>query len=168
MCRLAMTGTANIEGREVKRAAAPADDVMQAFLWRHLVTMDEWIATINTERRPGGPTPRVVTDRPVSIPVGGQTDLKLALSAGAAADKVQLELVEPPDGIAIGDVKADRDRLSITLTTDAETVTPGLEGNLIANAFTERTRVTKDGKQLPPQRVPLGMLPAIPFRVAAK
>jgi hypothetical protein len=34
---LTVTGTAKIEGREVTREAVPAEDRMQAFLWRHLV-----------------------------------------------------------------------------------------------------------------------------------
>ncbi len=34
---LTVTGTARIQGREVTREAVPAEDRMQAFLWRHLV-----------------------------------------------------------------------------------------------------------------------------------
>ncbi len=42
--RLGVDGIATIGDREVVRSAEPADDVMQAFLWRHLLVADELLA----------------------------------------------------------------------------------------------------------------------------
>jgi hypothetical protein len=39
--RLTIEGRATIDGREVTREAVPADDQMQAFLWRHLVPAED-------------------------------------------------------------------------------------------------------------------------------
>ncbi len=43
--------TAAIDGRTVKRYAVPAEDRMQAFLWRHLVKADDMVAYILKSRR---------------------------------------------------------------------------------------------------------------------
>ena len=53
------------------------------------------------------------------------------------------------------------------LHADVEKVKPGLKGNLIVDAFTERTMdPSGDGKQpANKRRVPLGTLPAIPFEI---
>ena len=39
--RLTIEGRAEIDGEEVVHAAVPAEDRMQAFLWRHLVPAEE-------------------------------------------------------------------------------------------------------------------------------
>jgi hypothetical protein len=44
--RLDVVGTATIGGQKVERAAVPAEDRMQAFLWRHLVPASELYALV--------------------------------------------------------------------------------------------------------------------------
>ena len=44
--QLTITGTATNAGREIVRAAVPAEDRMQAFLWRHLVPAEELVAQV--------------------------------------------------------------------------------------------------------------------------
>jgi hypothetical protein len=43
---LSIVGTARIEGQEIAREAVPAEDRMQAFLWRHLVPASELKALV--------------------------------------------------------------------------------------------------------------------------
>ena len=63
--RLAIEGVATIQGREVVHEAVPAEDWMQAFLWRHLVPVEELVALVyDPSREP--PTKRV----PPSPPAG--------------------------------------------------------------------------------------------------
>jgi hypothetical protein len=45
--KFAVDGTAKINGQEVVRPAVPADDTMQAFLYRHLVTTEELLVSVN-------------------------------------------------------------------------------------------------------------------------
>ena len=52
--RFGVDGIAKINGREVVRSAVPADDTMQAFLWRHLVTTEELLVSVNKRRGRGG------------------------------------------------------------------------------------------------------------------
>jgi hypothetical protein len=51
-------GTARLDGEEIKRPATPADDRMQAFLWRHLVPASECLVRVTGKSRPGGKSPR--------------------------------------------------------------------------------------------------------------
>jgi hypothetical protein len=44
--KFAIDGSAKINGREVVRPAVPADDTMQAFLYRHLVTTEELLVSV--------------------------------------------------------------------------------------------------------------------------
>ena len=45
--KIGVGGIAKIDGREVVRSAVPADDTMQAFLYRHLVTTEELLVSVN-------------------------------------------------------------------------------------------------------------------------
>jgi hypothetical protein len=47
---LQMEGHASIGGHTIKRLAVPADDVMQAFLYRHLVPAQEFLLFIQKSR----------------------------------------------------------------------------------------------------------------------
>jgi hypothetical protein len=73
--RLAIEGRAKIGGREVVRAAVPAEDRMQAFLWRHLVPAEELKAVVfNPSYEPppkrvriASATPTVKTPAPSAV-----------------------------------------------------------------------------------------------------
>ena len=45
--KFGIDGIAKINGQEVVRSAVPADDTMQAFLYRHLVTTEELLVSVN-------------------------------------------------------------------------------------------------------------------------
>jgi hypothetical protein len=86
--------------------------------------------------------------------------------AFAVLDKVQLELSEPPEGIAIKNVSAARGGAEIVLQCDAAKAKPGLQGNLIVNAFASMPDTAGKAKAGAGQRrAPMGTLPAIPFEV---
>jgi hypothetical protein len=104
---------------------------------------------------------------PLKIKAGGETRLQVAAVAARSASGVRLELHEPPEGISVKQTRSTRDGYEVTFACDASKVKPGLQGNLILNAYAERTgtKTTKATKQA--QRSPLGTLPAIPFEVVA-
>jgi len=117
-----------------------------------------------TQRSPA----RTVSDTPVKIPVGGTACVKLDAPPRAFADRLQLELSEPPTGIAIKSVTPVRDGAELVLSCDAQKVKPGLQGNFIVNAFAPRPEAAGKAKgQGNQRRAPLGTLPAIPFEVVA-
>jgi hypothetical protein len=77
----------------------------------------------------------------------------------------RLQLSEPPDGISVGDISPTADGAAISFKADAAKVKPGLKGNLIVEAFIERTPPPIDGKTPAKNRWSIGFLPAIPFEV---
>jgi hypothetical protein len=108
---------------------------------------------------------KFLSETPVKIPAGGTVRVKLDAPARAFNGRLQLELSEPPPGIAIKSVTPIRDGAELVLSGDAKKVKPGLQGNLIVNAFAPRTETT--GKAKGQRRASLGTLPAIPFEVVA-
>ena len=165
---LRLEGRAMIQGKEIYRPAIPAEDMMQAFIYRHLVPAKDFMVVVTGRRRFGRPF-KLVGETPVRLAASGTTQIRFAGPKGPLMKQVQLELSEPPEGIAIQKVSPDeKGGLAFLLSVDAGKVKPGLAGNLIVNAFIEKAVKSKDGKPKPNKRrrIPLGALPALPFEIA--
>lgn len=160
--RIGMEGRATIEGKEVARAAVPAEDMMQAFAYRHLVPAKEWMIYVAKAGRFRAPW-KIETAREVELPAGGTAPVRLLLPRSPMANQLQFVLNEPPEGIAIQRVTPRADGIEILLHADSGKAKPGLRGNLIVDAFVTRPA----GKQANQRRQPVGTLPAIPFEVVA-
>jgi hypothetical protein len=104
----------------------------------------------------------VLGELPVRIPAGETVEVRVVMAARAGP--IQVELSDPPEGIAIASVSRSDTGVALLLRGDAEKAKPGLQGNLIANASQQRTITEKDGKTRE-YRAVLGTLPAIPFQV---
>jgi hypothetical protein len=61
--RLGLEGRAMIDGREVRRPAVPAEDMTQAFVYRHVVPADDLMVAI-TGRRWARGSPKLLVDGP--------------------------------------------------------------------------------------------------------
>jgi len=163
---LALEGHAVIEGRDVIHPVKPADDMIQAFMYHHLVPANELIA-VAAPAQFGKPPIKVVNPSPMKLTSGGSAQAVLSLNGHAPfviAD-TRLQLSDPPDGISIGDISPTADGAAISFKADAAKVKPGLKGNLIVEAFTEKTPPPVDGKTPAKNRWSNGFLPAIPFEV---
>ena len=163
---LHLEGRAVIGSKVVSRTAVPAEDMMQAFLYRHLVPSEEWLVAVGGKNRYGPPL-KVLASGPVKLPVGQTATVRIAGPTGPFMKQVQLELNNPPEGITVKKVTPDAKGLLIELSVDSAKAKPGVKGNLIVDAFTERSSKGKDGKPRPKRRYALGTLPAIPFEVVA-
>ncbi len=150
---LSLEGRATIQGREVRRAGVPAEDMMQAFAYRHLVPAKEWMVEVTGGARPPWQLPG---GQPVKLQAGKSAPVRFVLPRGRVASQLRLALNEPPEGISIEGVSLLRDGLSILLRAEPGKVKPGLKGNLIVESFLERPNA---------RRQPQGTLPAIPFEV---
>lgn len=165
---LNLEGRSTLLGRTVVHRVIPADDMMQAFLYRHLVLANE-LKVLVASPAPPRPTERRAESTPppgpaIKIPAGGSTRVQLKLPT-TYTGKLQLELDEPPDGISIKSFTPMRDSVEIVLQTAAAKVKSGQKGELLINAFAERTNVkTADGKP----RTRLGTLPSVRFEIVAK
>ena len=162
---LSMEGRATIEGREVVHPAVPADDMMQAFEYRHLVPSRELKVDV-AGRSATKPSVRVVGRTPVKIPSGGTIPLRVAVMPRFFVGKVRFELTESPDGLTIKSLAPSRDGADLVLECDAAKIKPGLKGTLAVAAFPEKPGDSgKTKSSAAPSRNPLATSAAIPFEI---
>ncbi|MCR4416038.1 MAG: hypothetical protein NUV77_26785, partial [Thermoguttaceae bacterium] len=110
----------------------------------------------------------ILGQTPVKIPAGGTASIRVGVPASTPSGKIDLELSDPPEGIAIKEVSPSREGTAIVLATDAAKVKPGTQGNLIVLASVKRSANPGKNKAKPAARsVPLTALPAIPFEIVA-
>lgn len=164
--KLTMTGSAIVGGKRIERPVVPAEDMMQAFFYRHLVPSQEMEVTV-VGRSFQRAVPRLLDEGPVRIPVGGTARVRLGIPGGVLGNRLQLELSEPPDGVAIKEIIPGFQTVEIVFQADAAKARPGSNGNLIlAIVPGEAPATTKKGKAPNVRRVgSLGCLPAIPFQI---
>jgi hypothetical protein len=165
---VSLEGRATIQGEEVVQPVVPAEDMMQAFAYRHLVPAAELLVLVSGRGPQRNPV-RILSAMPVKIPAGGTARVELGSRMGPFMGRLHLELNDPPDGITIRSVSPGPGGANVVLQSDSARVKPGLKGNLIPNAFAERPPAAGKGNaQKKGQRIPIGTLPAIPFEVVAK
>jgi hypothetical protein len=175
---LEVEGRAQVGGQTISRRAIPADDVMQAFLYRHLVPAKELLVFVQKAKW-GTPPVELVGDSPIRIPAGGSADVRLRAGKRASFKDVQLQLNSPPAGVTLHDVRVVPDGLVFRLQADPVHQEPlavgnagsaglksGFAGNLIVEAFRETVVNQKDGKPTnQSRRSSMGFLPAIPVQI---
>jgi hypothetical protein len=163
---LSLEGRAIIQGHAVVHLAVPAEDMMQAFLYRHLVPANELDVAVSG-RFMNRMSLKILSATPVRIPAGGTARVRLSAPSGAFANRFKLELSEPPEGITLGKLSPISEGAEIELCSDAAKAKPGLKGNLIVDIFPGQAlaAATKNKKQGNQRRAAVGTLPAIPFEI---
>ena len=162
-----VVGTAEIGATMVRRSALPAEDMMQAFLYRHLVPSHQLLARVTGGRHPMPPI-AVCPAGLIAIPAGGTVEVRLQIATGPLLEKLHLTLSEPPDGLSLAEVRPAADGLALVLKADGSLIQPGFRDNIIvaadmtADGAPGRGTGTKKNN-----RVALGVLPAIPIEVVA-
>ena len=154
----------------MRRAVLPADEMMQAFAYHHLVPADDLKLTV-TRRAVFRSPVRIPGNQTLRIPAGGsvRVPVQVLLPPNAAITKLDFELSEPPEGLDLRLPSPTGERTEIVLQCDAAKAKPGLKGNLIVNLVGERTVTPANGTARPTtQRVQLGVLPAMPFEIVAR
>jgi len=163
---LQLEGRARIGGNTVKRLAVAADDVMQAFLYRHLVPAKDFLILVQKSRW-GAPPVELAGNIPVQIPAGGSTKVRLKAAKRANFKGIQLQLSEPPEGLTIHDVTVVPNGLAFQLKADKDAIQ--IADNLIVEAFREFMVKRKDGKPTgQKRRNSMGVFPAIPFEIVQR
>ncbi len=165
---LVVEGRAVIGGRTIVHRAVPADDMMQAFAYHHLVTADDLCVSV-VARGATRVASSILTPQPVQLPAGGSVRVRAALPPGYLTfEKIEFELSDPPAGIALRDLVVTREGAEFVLQADATKVKPGSRGNVILTVSGERAP-RGDQAAAPParRRVPLGTLPAVAFEIVA-
>jgi len=185
---LQMSGMALIAGKERKESVVASEDMMQAFLYRHLVPSENFHVMFTRTGRSG--LPIKLEGKSVLIPEGGSAMVRMRIPPRAQFRKISLKLNEPPDGVSLKDVDFSPGLLCFRLLADSNAPKAGFSNNLIIEAFMERTqslpkaipgkktnakpennkdksqekkKSEKDVKQN--KHFSIGFLPAIPFKV---
>ncbi len=181
---LQLEGRALILNQEVIRPVIPADDMMQAFIYRHLVPAKELKiafvgraassrnASSRSEATPGERLQQllqaVAPREPVRLPAGGTTRLELKFPPFPRLDQLQFALKDPPEGITIQSAQLTANQTALVLQSDAAKVKPGQKGNLIITVLAPRPNppATPEKTGRPPL-FPAGTLPAIGYEIIA-
>lgn len=155
---LQIIGVASIAGKAVSHPLVPAEDMMQAFAYRHLVPSRELLlCTIGRGNFRGNINlPEIAL---LKIPETGSVVLKLPAVRGVP-NQARFELSEPPEGIVIVSSSQSREGLEIHLRSDGK-VKAGSAGNLIVAAYANRNEGNRQ------RRNPDAYLPAIPFEIVS-
>ena len=162
---------ATIQGKPVVHPAPAAEEMMQAFAYRHLVPADSVKVTVIAR---GGTR---VPARYAGQRIGEDAGRRVACGCGrrcrpcGRSRTSQLELSEPPEGVTLRDVSVSgneaRSSCSRPTRSKAE---PGLarqpDRHRVGRARAAAAR--RSGRGAGPaarRRVPIGTLPAIPFEI---
>lgn len=158
---LRMVGTATVGGRQIQHYAVPADEMMQAFAYTHLVPIDAWLVYVVGRAFARPPRP-FSPDDPVRIPLGGSVAVRVPIPTGPFNRQMTLELEEAPAGVTLE--KTDAATSTITIRCDPKNAKVGTRGNLILAGYMARQAAARAARQAP-QRFLAGYVPAIPFEI---
>ncbi len=183
--RVGLEGRALIDGQEVVRRAVPAEVMTQAFFYKHVVPAgDLTIVPEDRDRyreeaaraakenkafpppadqRNYEPPMAVLSDQPVKIPVGGTVDVQVRLGWNHEG-QIQIELSDPPDGISVERAAWAERGVSVVLRGDSAKAKAGFRGNLMANAFFQKTETDNNGKTHEVRNF-IGPLPAMRIEI---
>ena len=169
---LAIAGHAVIGERNIMHDAAPAEDLMQAFIYRHLVPSKELAVAVNGQQRWFMRDAfKIISATPVKISPGGTARVRVSAPPGNFSERFKLELDNPPEGISLTSVSAIPAGLELVFSCDAEKAKPGVTGNLICDVVPKNFEPTKAQKKpgnQPRRAAAVATLPAVPFLVSAE
>ncbi len=151
---LKLVGAAPIQRKRIEQPVVPAEDMMQAFFYRHLVPSEELLVNVQG-RTTAGVQATIVDAIPLKIPTQGKVSVRIVTPDYSPAERGQLRLLEPPDGIRLKGATWGKLGVEITFEVNPAEIKPGTKGNLLVN-FAVRE----------PKRVPLGCLPAIAYEIS--
>jgi hypothetical protein len=80
-----LEGRATIQGQQVVRAAPPAEEMMQAFIYHHLVPANDLMVTVSGKARARFPG-QLLHAGPIKIPAGGTAQVKVAIPRSTNAE----------------------------------------------------------------------------------
>lgn len=142
--------------------------MMQAFIWYHLVPVENWNVIISGKPRTMPPFAIVTPDRRLDLIRGKEAILNVRpLVKNIATREMRVEIDDPPKGVTAEIITDHTNKFAVKLNVDAEESEPGVRGNLIFNVYRETTPPPTENDPNPrPRRTDYGLLPAIPFRLS--
>jgi hypothetical protein len=164
--RVNLEGRATIEGREVVRLAIPAENMTQAFEYRHLVPAEDLEVAVSG-RFTLRATATLLSELPVKIPAGGTARIRIGITPRSLIGKFQITLRYPTGGVTVERVSTSRDALEIILQSDGTKGRRGFRGSLALVAALEKPADPVQAKQQASLRNLLPTFPSVPFEIVA-
>lgn len=158
-----IAGTAANNGENITRTAVPAEDMMQAFLPRHLVSSQQLLVAVKPGKQ-DRQVRRLNDAGPVLIQRGGKSPISMKIPSHPEKDKIVFALKEAPDGFSLENIEFTQNGLTFFIKAAGNVPEPGYEDNLIISATLERP-VAKKSAAAKQETVNLGVLPAIPIKI---
>ncbi|TAN38395.1 MAG: hypothetical protein EPN23_02340 [Verrucomicrobia bacterium] len=160
-------GQATINSQVVTHIAVPAEDMMQAFFYRHLVPFQDLDVAVGGYFKQKAAA-KVLSALPIKIPSGGTARIQVNVPSSISYGKLEMELSDPPDGITLQKVVSVSGGSDLIVVSDATKNKPGQKGNLIVAVFLKRSGSSAKNKSPNnKQRFQATTLPAIPFEIVA-
>lgn len=166
---LRVAGRARIDGCVVRHDAVPAEDMMQAFLYRHLTPSQELMVSVQG-RRPSAWQYVLDSAVPIGLPVGGTAEVRVNIPQHQLDRGLEFQLSDPPPGVILENAFSPaKGTVLLVLKADPQLAQPGAADNLIVEAFVTVSRAPRAGEAAkPPVRSPAGFLPAIPIMIVPR
>jgi len=163
---LTIEGRSKEGGKEIVVRATPADDLLQAFIYHHLVPAPDLLAVV-FGNRPNIGQVSLLSESPVKIPAGGTGKIVVARRGRApfTVDETRLQLVDAPKGLSVEGPTRTEGGAAIAIRADSSKCKPGTRGNLLIEVAVEKTKPAEENKKREKIRYVVGFLPAIPFEI---
>lgn len=160
-----LTATAGTGSNRLVRAVVPADEMMQAFAYRHLVPASELVAVMVRPREAlAGIT--LLGQVPVRIRPGASTTIRFAHPGTNLPSATAFEPVVPVKGLMLGTGVIRSNVLELTVRCDATDISGSVKTNLLIRAVREPSSDSTESG--PGRRVAdrvIGVLPPIPIEI---
>lgn len=160
-----LEGKAKCGETMVTRAAVPAEDMMQAFAYQHLVPSQELAVMVTPQMRMLPWLELVALAEPLKIRVGGTAQVEVKTPRGGLPPNLKLELKEAPEGLSIKAITPTATGVVVTVEVKAGTLKPGYADNLVIATIVEIEARGPQGRAGQKWRGPVGVLPAVRYEV---
>lgn len=161
---ISMIGTAEIEGKTISVPVIPAERVMQAFLYEHLLPVTSMTCTVRKEKW-GAPAVARIGDERIALRSGESATLRYEMSWNPGDTEFDLVLEDAPDGLEI-DKTPRRDGKKFEFDVKAGKDMKAGERNILVSLWGSKMVKPEGGEQAKLNRWRVRLLPAIPIRVS--
>ncbi len=106
-----LRGTAVVDGKTVSKPLVPAEELMQAFAFQHLVPSVAQVVTISEPGAPFTVSLQLPQEGRLTLPRGKETSFRVTATRRPGFDgPIRLQLVDPPKGITLRGWGIPKDR----------------------------------------------------------
>jgi hypothetical protein len=158
---LKLMGLATVDSKTIERVAFPADNTMQAFLYRHLLPAKEFAVFVNKKKKSAV---KMITKMPIEFGVESKVKIQVQIfEPEAMLKQLQLKLVASPEGISLKELNIIKNGLEFDLLIDKSIYKGSISSNLIVEIIRNLPQKDKNGNNMKNNEIRVGFLPAISF-----